>query len=540
MRVTNQMMTTNMLNNINRNKSNVDTLGYQYATQQKIQKPSDDPVVAVRSLKFRTQITELTQYLEKNIPDATNWMDTTEEAMDSINEVLEKMNTYCNQGANDTLETNDRNTIIETLEQYKTQIYKEANSDYAGRYLFTGYRTDTPLLYDSTSITQEKSTKTVYTIKEELSFSDVTSKTYVKGGAKYTDGTTSADGYAAKAASTGTASRLQLSYTNLDKDQSRTDVSGSGTPATVTRDTGIRSITFTNPSNPSDTITVAGDGTAATGGYTIKTISLSTQPQGECYNPTAKEIVFIPETGELVFGSEAYAMAQTRSDYTAEYTKTNFEEDNIIPEHYFECSASRIVVDTSQTSGYNEEVTQCRNPETQKINYEINFSQKLTVNTLAKDAVPTSIGTKIDEIIRTVNDVYDMDGKISEVEKLIATETDATKVTNLKELKSQLETEKTLKKTILRKNFSSGLTTTKNVQNTVSIALANHGSRYQRLKLTQDRLKDQKTSFTELLDKNDQVELEDSVINYKQAQVVYDASLSCASTVITKTLLDYL
>lgn len=528
MRITNQMMTSNMLNNINRNKVNLDKTGYQYATQDKIEKPSDDPVVAVRSLKFRTQITEITQYLEKNIPDALNWMSTTESAMTTINEILSKMSTYCNDGSNDTLETTDRSSIIATLEQYKEQIFAEANADYAGRYLFTGYRTDTPLLYDQSSLKQQEANKTIYTITENLSFSNVSSKTYVNGGAVYTAGT-AADTYAANAASTGTANRLQLSYTNLDTGAARTDNGFS-------RTNGVQSITFTNPSDSSSTITVNADGTLGAP-YVLKTVSASATPQGACYNPGAKEIIFVPETGEMVFGSDVYTMAQINSNYSVAYTKSEFKEDDIMPQHYFECTTSSIV---ATGAGYAEETMGYTNPSVQKINYEVNFSQKLTVNTLAKDAVSTTISTKVDEIIRAVNDVYDMADKISEVTKLLAVETNETEIANLTELKAQLETEQTLKKSILREAFSSGMTMTKNAQTTLNVALSNHGSRYQRLELTQGRLEDQKTSFTKLLSSNDKMELEDSVINYKQAQTVYDASLMCASTVITKTLLDYL
>ena len=70
MRVTSKMMNSNALNNINRNKTNLSMLANQYATQQKIQRPSEDPVVAVRSLKYRTSVAELEQYAKKNVPDA--------------------------------------------------------------------------------------------------------------------------------------------------------------------------------------------------------------------------------------------------------------------------------------------------------------------------------------------------------------------------------------------------------------------------------------------------------------------------------------
>ena len=102
MRITNKMMTNNVLHNINNNKNLLSTLENQYSTGKKIQKPSDDPIIAVRALKLRTNLSEITQYTEKNIPDALSWMDTTESSLEVVNDILRQMNTYCNQGANDT------------------------------------------------------------------------------------------------------------------------------------------------------------------------------------------------------------------------------------------------------------------------------------------------------------------------------------------------------------------------------------------------------------------------------------------------------
>ena len=59
MRITNRMMTNNMLGNINKNKLNVSRLEEQYSTGKKIQRPSEDPIVTVRALKLRTNLTEL-------------------------------------------------------------------------------------------------------------------------------------------------------------------------------------------------------------------------------------------------------------------------------------------------------------------------------------------------------------------------------------------------------------------------------------------------------------------------------------------------
>ena len=65
MRITNKMMTNNVLHNIGNNKQLLSKLESQYSTGKKIQKPSDDPIVAVRALKLRTNLSELTQYVEK-------------------------------------------------------------------------------------------------------------------------------------------------------------------------------------------------------------------------------------------------------------------------------------------------------------------------------------------------------------------------------------------------------------------------------------------------------------------------------------------
>ena len=43
----------------------------QYNTQKKIQRPSDDPTIAARALKYRTTLAEIDQYLT-NIKDATD------------------------------------------------------------------------------------------------------------------------------------------------------------------------------------------------------------------------------------------------------------------------------------------------------------------------------------------------------------------------------------------------------------------------------------------------------------------------------------
>lgn len=147
MRITNKIMQRNNLANINTNKIYQDTLSNKMSTQKKVARPSDDPVVAIRALRLRSNVTEVTQYYSKNIPDAESWLKITEDALKNHSQVLTNMITQCTKGANGDLTATDRQIILEQMQALSNEIYSTANADYAGRYVFTGYRTDLSLSF---------------------------------------------------------------------------------------------------------------------------------------------------------------------------------------------------------------------------------------------------------------------------------------------------------------------------------------------------------------------------------------------------------
>ena len=91
MRITNSMIRNNTSNNMSTNKGYVDTLNTQMSTQKKIDRPSDDPVIAIRALRLRSSLSEINQYYEKNIPDAESWLEVTETALKN----MESIQTVC-------------------------------------------------------------------------------------------------------------------------------------------------------------------------------------------------------------------------------------------------------------------------------------------------------------------------------------------------------------------------------------------------------------------------------------------------------------
>ena len=149
MRITNQMMINSSISNIQVNKNQMNTLSTELSTQKKISKPSDDPIIAIRALRLRSSLDEVTQYLGKNIPDASSWLSVTHDALDESNSIIKDLYRYCVQGSTDSYSESERNTLAESLNKLVEAYYEQGNVDYAGRYVFTGHATDRPLTYQS-------------------------------------------------------------------------------------------------------------------------------------------------------------------------------------------------------------------------------------------------------------------------------------------------------------------------------------------------------------------------------------------------------
>ena len=135
MRITNQMMINTNMADIQTNKLLLNKYNTQMSTQKKINRPSEDPIIAIRALRLRTSLDQVSMYLDKNIPDASSWLDTTEGALDEGNSIITRLYGYCEQGATDSYSSEQRQTISETLSKLKEAFYAEGDVEYAGRYV---------------------------------------------------------------------------------------------------------------------------------------------------------------------------------------------------------------------------------------------------------------------------------------------------------------------------------------------------------------------------------------------------------------------
>lgn len=518
MRITNKMMTNNMLYNINNNKGTLSGLEEKYSTGLAIQKPSDDPIVAVRALKLRTNLTELNQYYKKNIPDAKSWMETTESALKVTSEIITQIHTYCVQGANDTLNEEDRNSIATNLLELKKQIYQEGNANYAGRYLFTGFKTNTSLVFG------DESHDTNYTITETVKADDlqITRRVINTVDMKEFDVDNVEDFDTETRPNEVTVFRIRLSYDNLHS------IEDGGTLELkipeVDPETGEYVYDEDGELQYSEELT-EGD------------MNVMTSDNPLAYCPEPGEINYIEDTGEIILGSDMYNKWRN-SDFEVTYQKQDFEKNELRPEHYFECVTRDMTIadeDEREEKAIHYEI------QDQQIQYELTFNQKLTINVQGRDAFSHALGRTVDDIVKAVSDVQGVKDKMAQVNQELLDDTlSEEKVTKLKEILDVLETELDLKDSIMRECYEKGMTGMEFEEDRVNVATADIGTRYNRAELTENRLSTQQTEFTDLLSQNEDADLVDTVVNYNAMNTVYNASLSAAAKVVKNTLLDFL
>ncbi|MEE1038998.1 MAG: flagellar hook-associated protein FlgL [Eubacterium sp.] len=213
MRITTKMMQSRALTNINTNKALQEKLTQQMSTMKKITRPSDDPVIAIRSLKLNASLNKIDQYYEKNTEDAESWLELTESAVKTVSNILTSARKYIVQAANGELTATDRSAIVENLTNYITEIYATGNADSDGRSIFTGYRTNTSLTFQ-----QDKTEK--YEITEQWSNTCLGTEVFVRTGdlATINEGNFTTKSTTQYEVESVVVPRIRLSYDNLDFD----------------------------------------------------------------------------------------------------------------------------------------------------------------------------------------------------------------------------------------------------------------------------------------------------------------------------------
>lgn len=144
MRIADKMNYNQVTNNLTKNRTEMNDLQNQAASQKRINKPSDDPAASARVLAARTEERGSKQFI-KNINAARSFLEYTDQSLSELSESLMRVKELAIQQANDaggSAET--RRTVASEIQQVYAQAVQIGNRKLGERYIFAGFKTTKP------------------------------------------------------------------------------------------------------------------------------------------------------------------------------------------------------------------------------------------------------------------------------------------------------------------------------------------------------------------------------------------------------------
>ena len=141
-RITNLMIGRSVVADANTAATRLADTQRRLASGKDILRPSDDPFGTSRALKMREQLERVDQHA-RNVEEAIGWQSATESALSRVTDMVHRVRELVVQGSNDTATQPGRDNIATEIDQLIEAVKQEANTSYAGRYLFSGSATQT-------------------------------------------------------------------------------------------------------------------------------------------------------------------------------------------------------------------------------------------------------------------------------------------------------------------------------------------------------------------------------------------------------------
>ena len=551
MRITNKIMQNNSLSNINLAKVAEDYRSSQVTSGKKIVRPSDDPIVAIRALRLRSSVVEITQYYSRNAKDADAWLKTTEDAMQQVTEVITDMIKQYDKGANEYLTSQNRDIILEQLKSLQKEVYATGDADYAGRYVFTGYRTESSLMFG-------ENTKKPYQITEQFTAEDLKTNTFVDtsfqdAGGNWQDLTdlregTQGDYVDVKEQLIDKAEyhRIRLSYKGCEENVM---------PALEYLDKNGQTVKIDGNGKTVDGIPVPG----GVGITTAKSTDVPSTYTMIGQTGHENDVIYLADTGELLLGEDIYKELSglvddpltsnvNEGEFRVTYQKSEFKDGDLRPEHYFYCvtagkdgtlDSTPAAPDTANDLVYNPGYLE-HGSDRQVIEYDVGFNQRLQVNTIAEECFNPSVNREVDDMIQALEKMKKVEDVVTTLKGLLEKETDPAKQ---KELNDQLDAANkalTYERQVVQAKFKGGITVMQGFLDEVNVAVTSCGARSSRLELVSSRLCSTKATFDTLKSENEDTDLSEAVVQLTSAEMTYEAALKATGKIMQVNLMDFI
>ncbi len=149
MRITNNMMMSNYLNNLNNNLNSLTDYQYKVSSGKSINSLSDDPIGLISIMNSNVKLQKNSEYLD-TVESANAWLKQTDTSIYQLNEVLQSAYETVIQAAKDSMAPEDKAASAAYIAQLRDQSLTIANSQSGNKYLFGGYNVNNkPFTVDS-------------------------------------------------------------------------------------------------------------------------------------------------------------------------------------------------------------------------------------------------------------------------------------------------------------------------------------------------------------------------------------------------------
>ncbi|MCR5024481.1 MAG: hypothetical protein K6A90_09155 [Lachnospiraceae bacterium] len=547
MRVTRKMMNSNSVYNINNNKSRLDQLNTQMATQKKYTDPSDDPITAVRSLRFRSSLSEVSQYLDRNASDAVSWTESTASAIDTAKELMRDLKAEYTSAANGTNEIKDKKIYYENMVHLVNEYFDVGNTASEDRYLFTGYRTEHTLTFTAEDFEKRDDAMTgakfaYKDITEHFEASDIETYEFTaRKGKSSTDGASGITGDEITNVKSATvdnivnetdvinvdnAYRMRLSYRNIDDLKSGgkyeiTITDYKGNP--IADDPLNPDPYFQNPIEIDENMCITKD-------YEIDQSAL--EGNTPCYYLNT-------DNGNLIFNKAAQERLSKYFskgyDISIKYDKENWEIGDAKPEYYFDCVDKGL--DGVAGAGSIE-----YKDHKQEMNYHVGDSQNIKVNTNACDVFLLDARRDLEEIQGFMEAMENAQSKVDKIKSMQADTATygSEEQVKLEYLLAAAQKELQYASERVDQLFSRGMTKSGQYFDTVNLAATDIGTSSKRLELIKNRLVADKTTVNTQTSNNENVDLSTLAVDVNEASLLYSAALQVTGKISQQSLVNYI
>ena len=582
MRMTNKIMRNNSLYNINQNKILEDKLSNQMTNQSKITRPSDDPVVAIRALRLRTNVTTVTQYYDKNAPDADSWLTITGDALNTVGSVLKNLYEQVEDASKKSLKSEDLEIILTQIEALTKEFYASGNVDYAGRYVFSGFRTDTPITFTTENInefTKDPDNLKTYVIEESRTYQDITTVSYTDWTDVKTDATGNPLGDENDITNM-TLYRFRLSYDDLNLTK---DAAGNVVQPPTNDIASTGEIVFSEEAyqNPKDVLGINID--------SIEDIQIDVKYaksnwQAGDLNPVhyfhCVATDQANQTQAMDLKSKQDDLMQAQIDYSAvrkEYdpkleaaqkaledakrdlrlANANGDPAQIAAAQQAVDDARADVADAQQHIDDAQAVLDAAQAEVDKIMnvvveynaddkdqdiyYNVGYNQTIQVNTHADEVFTHGAQRDLDDFKIYLKQLKDVEAKITDIEaKMQEYPEDSQMFQDLQKQLAAMNKAQTYIRDNVQTKFENQITSYQKYIDVTNVAVTNNGTRGSRLSLITDRLMNQKATFKDLQSNNEDVDVTEVAVQLKSSELTYEAALMATSKIMQTNLMNYI